>query len=170
MQCTTTTVAHDQAHRNARKRLNTASPLLQQGDLGRVGLAQVYAINAIGKVTASRDRPHQPRAPPPWIARYDWSSLIFHRIWFYNLSSINQCLPSMFCDRQNAPMCLQMSPRTARFDQCSFNFHRFRFYNLNIINQRPFSVFFDGKKAPMCLQKSHQITRSDGGSLILSSH
>ena len=50
--------------------MNTSGPLLQQGGLGRVGLAQVYAINANGKVTASRNRgatriPHPPEAHPP---------------------------------------------------------------------------------------------------------
>ena len=94
------------ARRNARWRLNTAGPLARKGGLGRVGLAQVYAINAIGKVTASRNKGatrilHPAEAPPLWIARFDWSSLIFLRIWFYNLNIINQRLLSMIFDRQH---------------------------------------------------------------------
>ena len=42
-----------------------------------------------------------------------------HRITYYNLNIIHQCLLSVFLDRKKAQRCLQRSPQITRFDRCS---------------------------------------------------
>ena len=81
---------------------------------------------------------------------------------------MNQCLLSVFLDRQKTPMCLPKSPQITRFPLCSLTSHRIRCCNINIVNRCLLSMFFDRKKAPMHFQKNPQITRFRQGSSVLS--
>ena len=64
-------------------------------------------LSILGQNEGANVSPNEPSYPQIPSVFFD----SFHRIRFYNINIVNQCLLSVFLDRKNAPMCLQTNPR-----------------------------------------------------------